>query len=442
MSDPIDIVRQAAQQSPDNALLRRHLGDLLAAAERYEEALPEYEAALALEPSTELQLALAECFLAVGRIGEASVLVEHVLDQDEESARALLLHCRLLLNDGELERAREAYRRAVALDPAAADQHLTGLLAAPDAPRDEHEASPLPESDVAETMEPDAFERSAISFEDVGGMEDVKEQVRLKIIHPLANPELYAAYGKKAGGGILLYGPPGCGKTHLARATAGEIGSDFIAVGIDDVLDMFIGESERRLHEWFEQARRSVPCVLFFDEIDALGARRSEVRGSAGRQVINQFLAELDGIKSDNAGVLVLGATNAPWHIDDAFRRPGRFDRVIFVPPPDPSARVEILRRQLRQRPQEQLDLETVAKQSDGFSGADLQAVVDEAIEARLTDSLRDGVPRPIRTKDLLGSARRRRPTTAEWFATARNYALHANQAGSYDEIVEYLRRA
>jgi AAA+ superfamily predicted ATPase len=438
VSESIDILRRAVEQSPENAPLRRHLGDVLAAAGRYDEALREYQAALDLEPSADLQLAVGECFLALGRLGEAAVVVEHVLERDATSVRARLLHCRLLLNEGDLEQAREEYRRAVALDPAAVDPELGELLAAPDS----SPAAQRPEAVADPGAVADDDERSTITFADVGGMEDVKEQVRLKIVHPLVHPELYAAFGKQAGGGILLYGPPGCGKTHLARATAGEIGSDFIAVGIDDVLDMYLGESEQKLHGWFEQARRVAPCVLFFDEIDALGARRADMHGSAGRQLINQFLAELDGIKSDNEGVLVLGATNAPWHVDDAFRRPGRFDRVIFVPPPDPPARAEILRLHLRRRPQEQVDLDALAARTDGFSGADLQAVVDEAVESRLAESMRDGVPRPLRTKDLLAAARRRRPTTSEWFATARNYVLHANQSGRYDEIAEYLRRA
>jgi len=153
----------------------------------------------------------------------------------------------------------------------------------------------------------------------------------LKIIYPLRHPEMYKAYGKSVGGGILMYGPPGCGKTYLARATAGEIEAGFIAVGISDVLKMWIGNSERNLHQLFEQARDHQPCVLFFDEVDALGGRRSDMHGGAGRQIINQFLAEMDGVGKSNEGVLILAATNAPWHVDPAFRRPGRFDRVLFA---------------------------------------------------------------------------------------------------------------
>ena len=126
----------------------------------------------------------------------------------------------------------------------------------------------------------DLSERPAITFADVGGMDQVKDEIRIKVIHPLGHPELYRAYGKAIGGGILMYGPPGCGKTHLARATAGEVGAGFVAVGIDQVLDMWIGSSERNLHGVFERARRSRPCVLFFDEVDA----RCQPRGPASQR--------------------------------------------------------------------------------------------------------------------------------------------------------------
>ena len=147
---------------------------------------------------------------------------------------------------------------------------------------------------------------------------------------------------------------------------------------------MWFGESEQNLHELFEQARRSTPCVVFFDEVDSLGARRSDLRSSPGRHLINQFLAELDGVSAENEGILFLAATNAPWHVDDAFRRPGRFDRVVFVPPPDRDARREILRIHLEGRLPEQIDLDRVSARTEGYSGADLQSLVDVAVEAKL----------------------------------------------------------
>jgi transitional endoplasmic reticulum ATPase len=271
-------------------------------------------------------------------------------------------------------------------------------------------------------------------------MDAVKDEIRLKIIHPLANPDVYKAYGKKIGGGILLYGPPGCGKTHLARATAGEVRAGFLSVGINEVLDMWIGQSERNLHDIFENARAHKPCVLFFDEVDALGASRTDMRQSAGRHLINQFLAELDGDKAHNDGVLILGATNAPWHLDSAFRRPGRFDRVVFVPPPDTAARAAILRILLAGKPTMNIDLDHLAGKASEFSGADLKALVDVAIEGKLRSALKTGVPEPLTTKDLLEAAKTLRPTTKEWFATARNYAIYSNVGGIYDDILRYLK--
>src|SRR5213075_502681 len=179
-----------------------------------------------------------------------------------------------------------------------------------------------------------------------------------------------------------------------------EIKAGFLAVGINDVLEMWIGQSERNLHELFERARAEKPCVLFFDEVDALGASRADLRQSAGRHLINQFLSELDGVKSSNEGVLILAATNAPWHLDSAFRRPGRFDRVLFVPPPDAPARAGILRLHCKGKPAEEIDFDHLGKKTDHFSGADLKAVVDAAIERKLQEALKAGVPKPLTTKD------------------------------------------
>jgi transitional endoplasmic reticulum ATPase len=442
-TDPLAALREAVRLSPENVPLRQHLAETLLGAGCAAEAAKEFREALALAPThTGLKLGLARAFHQQGKPSHALVLVEDVLAGKEKPPRAYLLHARLLFQAGDVENAVRAYRWAVEADPALADLELAGRLGIEARP----ETSEVVEGRVraAWTEEPAGpateVERPAIQFAHVGGMEPVKEEIRMKIIHPLTHPELYRAYGKPIGGGILMYGPPGCGKTHLARATAGEIKAGFIAVGINDVLEMWIGNSERNLHELFEQARRHRPCVLFFDEVDALGASRADMRHNAGRMLINQFLAEMDGIKSANEGVLILGATNAPWHLDSAFRRPGRFDRILFVPPPDAQARAAILRLHCAGKPGADLDFDHLGHRTEHFSGADLKAVVDLAIEEKLREAMKAGVPAPLTTKDLLAATKKQRPTTKEWFATARNYALYSNQGGVYDDILDYLK--
>ena len=204
---------------------------------------------------------------------------------------------------------------------------------------------------------------------------------------------------------------------------------------------MWIGESEKNLAKYFALARKNTPCVLFFDEVDALGAKRSDLRQSAGKNVINQFLAELDGIESENEGILIIGATNTPWHLDPAFRRPGRFDRIIFVPPPDQTSKEAILHLKLAGKPQQDIDYAKIVKHTEGYSGADLNAIIDIAIEDILSDALDTGVPRPIKTKDLLAALKKHRPSTVDWFTTARNYATFANKSGLYDDILKYLKK-
>ena len=439
--ETVDSLREALRHSPENVPLRRHLAELLLKHGFPDQAETEFRAALNLDPDhAELKLGLAEAFARQGKGSEAMVLVEDLLKRPDTPPAAYVLHARILLRAGDVERAVRQYRRALDEDPALADEELSERLGV-DAGEDDEVSEGRVRARHEDTggtpgEEP---ERPRRSFAAVGCTEEAKEQVRKKIILPLTHPELFEAYGKKVGGGLLMYGPPGCGKTHLARATAGEVKAAFLSVGLHDVLDMWIGQSERNLHALFEQARAHRPCVLFFDEVDALGASRADMRQSAGRQLINQFLSEMDGIDAANEGVLILAATNAPWHLDAAFRRPGRFDRVLFVPPPDEEARVAILRILLRGKPVADVDHVKVARKAKGFSGADLRALVDRAVEARLDEALAKGAPQPLRTKDLLDAAKGFRSTTKEWLATARNYALYANQAGLYDDVLRHL---
>jgi SpoVK/Ycf46/Vps4 family AAA+-type ATPase len=329
-----------------------------------------------------------------------------------------------------MAKAMEAYKKALQINPQFQDKDLDNVL----------RVSSTREDPVHPQKDSDFIEKPSIDFSDVGGMSRVKKEIELKIIKPLIHPDLYKAYGKKTGGGILLYGPPGCGKTYIAKATAGQVKARFISVGLNDILDMWIGNSEKNLHQIFELARQNTPCVLFFDEIDALGASRSDMKQSSGRHLINQFLQELDGIDKNNEGILVLGATNAPWHLDPAFRRPGRFDRIIFVPPPDEEARESILNIKLRKKPIDSVDFVTLAKRLENYSGADIEALIDIAIEEKLEVSFTDGLIKPITTKDLLNAHKKHKASTGEWFASAKNFALFANDTGLYDDILVYLK--
>lgn len=466
-------LREALNASPNNLALRRMLAEALIELNRFDAAETEAKKVLEIDSDdANSKVVLARIYLRQGKHSVGLVLIEDALRSKPNDAAVWLLHAKLLHRAGSHDEAAKSLRRATELDPSLRDARLADAAAtdtSDDKPTPDR-GTPIayaagnagerlvegtfhnypldlpPQSDDAPNAfrDPDlpdfVMERPPFGFDAVGGMAAVKDQVRLKVILPATNQELYAMYGKKAGGGILLYGPPGCGKTHLARATAGEIEARFINVGLHDILDMWIGNSEKRLHEVFEYARRNTPCVLFFDEADALAASRTDMRASAGRHMINQFLAELDGVGTSNEGVLVLAATNAPWHLDPAFRRPGRFDELIFVPPPDAEARTRILEILLASKPTEKVDIAKVAAKSDRFSGADLRGLVEHVVEEKLKQAMQSGKPEPIRTADLLTGLKRRKASTHEWLATARNYAAFANAGGVYDEIKAYLK--
>ncbi|GGR30747.1 ATP-binding protein [Streptomyces roseolus] len=416
-------------------------------------------AAVAAAPGdVPLRLHFAELLLAEGRsdeaVTEAAVALQHA--PGDAAARALMV-------------------RAMGLPPAAPEtpvvQERAEAPAVPESPpapvRPEPKSSfdwAAAEEQVSDVVGPRFLEEpqaeggdgltgdaaawdvdapGAVRLADVGGMTDVKERLEAAFLAPMRNPELRRLYGKSLRGGLLLYGPPGCGKTFIARAVAGELGANFLTVSLSDVLDMWIGASEKNIHDIFETARRQAPCVVFLDELDALGGKRSRTHNNGLRNVVNQLLTELDGIASGagNEGVFVLAATNVPWDVDIALRRPGRLDRTLLVLPPDAPAREAILRYHLRERPIEAVDLGKLVKATEDFSGADLAHLCETAAETALLDSARTGSVRLITTKDLLGAAKQLRPSTEPWFSAARNVAMFANEGGLYDDLLAYLKR-
>jgi transitional endoplasmic reticulum ATPase len=453
MSSKLDPLRSALALSPDNPPLLLVYAQACLDEWALDEARTTFEKLLALQPSCrEAKLGIARVLHLAGRSSEAAVRLESLLQQDPGFAPAYALLARLETVEGNRESARQHYEKALQLDPMVKDPALESeLYGSSSKPPPAEEPRKIAvgekgwESDDDESSDQNGIaagaeiERPKLTFADVGGMDDLKEEIRMKIIHPLKNPELFRAYGKKIGGGVLLYGPPGCGKTLLARATAGEINASFLSIGIHQILNLYLGESEKNLHELFETARRNAPAVLFFDEVDALAADRNDLKRSAGRTLINQFLAEMDGNMSENEGLLILGATNAPWHLDPAFRRPGRFDRILFVPPPDEEARRSVIEVLARNKPISALDPAKIAAKTKDFSGADLKAVFDLSVERAMAEAMKEGRVVPLTNADLLQSAKQLRPSTRAWFESAKNYALYSNQGGFYDDVLGYL---
>jgi SpoVK/Ycf46/Vps4 family AAA+-type ATPase len=404
-----------------------------------------------IEPS---QLLESDQRVLAGRVCEKARDPEGVLRfVTEDSAEELLLRAKALLVLEKLDEGRDAYERAVASNPALEDpqlaKHLTAKIrvfpSSGEAGKEGERKLRVYATDDTDDLEVQRLLNPAeetVTFDDVGGLETIKKTIRKKIILPFQKPRLFQRFKKKVGGGILLYGPPGCGKTLLARATAGECKAQFFNVTISDILDMWIGESEHKLHAIFEKARQSTPAVLFFDELEGLGGKRQYSREATSSKLVSQFLSELDGFAQNNEGVLILGATNVPWAIDPAFRRPGRFDRVLFVPPPDNEARSAILEILLREKPiQGDLDVRFLAKNTSGFSGADLHNLVETATDGAIDASIEQEEEVPLSAKHLKEALKEVKQTTVEWLTTARNYARYANEGGQYDDVLEFLRK-
>ncbi len=453
MNEGIEQLKEALSFSPENIPLRLHLAELMVKGFMLDDAAAQYQEILNINYGNDkARKGLANVFYKQKKFSAAILVYEALMADNKIVGEELVPFVKCLIKENSHNEAIEIYKKVLQQVPGFKDEEIDSTLRMPtmgNKRRMDEDGDDDFEDDIDDMFGGNEFEdggsdflmeKPDLKFEDVGGMKKVKNEISLKIIQPLKNPDLYKAFGKKTGGGILLYGPPGCGKTYLAKATAGEIDAKFINIGLHDILDMWMGNSEKNLHEVFAQARNNAPCVLFFDEVDAIGASRSDLKGSSMRHVINQFLAEMDGVEHSNDGVLILAATNAPWSVDSAFRRPGRFDRVVFVAPPDTEGRVEVLKRHLKGKPTEEIDLAAVAKVTEEYSGADLKAVIDIATEYKLEDSLAKGSIEKITTKDLIKAAKQHKNTTAEWFSTARNYALYANETGLYNDILDYMK--
>jgi transitional endoplasmic reticulum ATPase len=259
-------------------------------------------------------------------------------------------------------------------------------------------------------------EKPKVRFDDIAGLDDVKEQIRIKMIYPFTHPEKARKYRVKTGGGILLYGPPGTGKTMIAKAVAGELDATFFAIAPSEVLNKWVGESEKNIRKLFDSARACEKAVIFIDEVESLvPARRDGEAGGVMQRVVPQILAELDGFDArEGQHVMFMGATNEPWNIDYAMLRPGRLDEKVYVGLPDLAARRRILELNLREIPLDaDVELGTLARRLEGYSGADLAYLCRKTAEQMFLESVTRSEERPIALRDFEAVLGKLRPSVS-----------------------------
>jgi transitional endoplasmic reticulum ATPase len=258
-------------------------------------------------------------------------------------------------------------------------------------------------------------ERPQVRFDDVAGLEDVKEQVKIKLVYPFTHPELAKKFGVKPGGGVLLYGPPGTGKTLLARAVAGEIEAAFYSVTPSEIMSKWVGEAEQNVARLFEAARSQPRAVIFIDEVESLAPRRSVTNSTVMARVVPQILAELDGFDSKKGALLFIGATNEPWALDEAILRPGRLDEKLYVPLPDRAARLRVLEIRLRDKPLAAgVNLGELADLLDGYSGADIAGICSKACDLPFVESIKTGNERNVEMSDFLTAMHALKPSVSK----------------------------
>src|SRR5213593_1517528 len=260
-------------------------------------------------------------------------------------------------------------------------------------------------------------EKPSIRFADVAGLDDVKEDIRLKMIYPFEHPELAEKFGVRPGGGVLLYGPPGTGKTMLAKATAGEIDATFFRISPADVLSKWVGEAEQNIKKLFDAASSEKRAIIFIDEIEALVPARRDEGSSVMQRVVPQILQGMEGFDEKSVSpILFMGATNVPWQLDPAVLRPGRFDEKVYIPLPDLPARRKMLDIYLSKRPlATDVDLDGLAKKLEGYSGADIKYLCDRAAVIPFLQSVASGQEGDITAQVLADALADTRPSvTAE----------------------------
>ena len=399
----------ADEKTPDGSQGKREVnpqakehwmrGNSLFDESKFDEAIKEYGEAIAIDKeysSAYFNRALNNTIIK--SFDAAKKDLQSVMELEPKSADAPLLMGDIAEQQDDLLGARFWYERSLANNPSYTEaknrlEHIDSLLhvetgknggaaqvqveAKKEAKKDE---TVIEEGQIKKV----AFYKSNIKFDKVIGLDKVKRYLTENVVLAIQKPELFKKYGKKLGVGLLLYGPPGVGKTHIVNAIAGESGANVIIARINQIIDMYTGNTEKNLHAVFEQARQNAPCIIFFDELDALGVKRGGGdsgggESSAMRLAVNQFLIEMNGVETNPEGIFVIGATNNPWDIDPALKRSGRFGDAVYLPPPKYKDRSGLFELYTRNKPRSHLSYGRLSRATTGFSPADIERICDKA---------------------------------------------------------------
>ncbi len=396
---------------------------------KFEEAIESYTKAIEADPSyTSAYFNRALSYAILSKYDDAVADAEKVLDMEPDSYDAPYVMGIISEYRQDYGKAKEWYEKALKKNPdyEQAKARLEQLKPKLEAPEEGKKIKVGAEEEETKSEEGQLkkikWHKPTITFKDVVGMEKEKKLIYENIILAIRKPELLRAYGKKLGLGVIFYGPPGCGKTYFVNAIGGETGSKVLIARINEIVDMYAGNTEKNMHAVFEQARHNTPVILFFDEIDALGAKRSDGGGGGDQQnymrmAVNQFLQEMDGVEKNPEGIFVIGATNQPWDIDPALKRSKRFGEAIYIPPPDYKTRKQAFIYNTRKMPIGHMDFGRLARATIGFSQADIEEICDKAALIPAAEEDRTGRRRRIKMKDFLRMIKTHGNTLDEWYA-------------------------
>ncbi len=423
---------------------------------KFEEAIDIYTQAINVDPNySSAYFNRALSYAIINKYAEAERDVELVMRNEPDSFDAPYVMGIIAEYQHDYDGAKEWYEKALKKNPnyeqagARLDQ-LKSKMEKPGITPVQTKGAKKAEAEVQQTIIEEGqikqtkWHKTNMTFKDVVGMKEQKKLISENIILAIKRPELLRAYGKKLGLGVLFYGPPGCGKTYFVNATAGETNSNVIIARINEIVDMYAGNTEKNMHAIFEQARKNPPCILFFDEVDALGVKREGAgeQMSYMRMAVNQFLQEMDGVEKNPEGLFIIGATNQPWDMDPALKRSGRFGEAIYIPPPDNKTRKQAFVYNTRKMPLSRfMNFGRLARASAGFSQADIAEICDKAALIPAAEEDRTGRRRAIKMNDFLRMIKIHGNTLDEWYAMIKKEIISKTEVqivdGKRTEIVK-----